>query len=77
VVPYASARASLSTNDSVSPWWYSSVLIQAMRFAVGDDADVVFDEDDGDPLVVQLVEEGVEGVARLGVDADGRLVERE
>lgn len=45
--------------------------------AVGDDADVVFDEDDGDPLVVQLVEEGVEGVARLGVDADGRLVERE
>ena len=45
--------------------------------SVGDDADVVFYKDDGDPLLVQRLEQPVERVAGLGVDADGRLVERE
>jgi len=44
---------------------------------VRDDADVVFDQDDRDPRLVERLEQLVERVAGLGVDADGRFVERQ
>src|SRR6202795_2679203 len=47
-----------------------------LRDLLGDDADVVADEDEGDlALAVQVVEQRVEARLRLGIDASRRLVQ--
>ena len=54
-----------------------AVETRDIRRVGGDDADVVFDEDDGQPGRIQVVQEAVELLSGFGIDADRRFVECE